>query len=64
MNIKAPGCQGILVPHADQFQKEFCIYIEMLPRYLQTWSKQEADHLIQVLWKTDPQMCFGSKIYP
>lgn len=64
MNIKAPDGQGILVAHADQFQKQFSIYIEVLPRYLQTWSKWKADHLMQVLWKIDPQMFLGSKIYP
>lgn len=64
MSIKAPDYQGILAPNADQFQKQFSIYIKVLPRYLQTWSKWEADHLMQVLWKTDPQICLGSKIYP
>lgn len=49
MNTKAPVCQGILVPKAGQFQKQFSICIKMLPRYLQTWSKWEADDLVQVL---------------
>lgn len=66
-NIKAAYCQGILVSDTGQFQKQFSIYIEVLLRCLQPWSKWEVDHFPKVDWeiwlKIDHQIHLDSKIY-
>lgn len=63
MSIKAQDGQGVPVSHADQFQKQFSTYTEGLYRYLAAQNKWKADHLMKLLWKTDPQMSLSSKIY-